>query len=542
MRKRRVVWLIILVIVVALIVAAVLLWRLGIWSPPSTELVNAWIDYLKVDLDITRWGPTVLLFVIAVVELLVALALWRRSGAFERYLDRLHGLHASELRNLEQQIALSKEEQQAFQAELDLRDDLIREGKDRLWSRLDQLRQQGGLPDLKHISPAVPDLPADLRSDMQQVLNDLERTEMVTSASVRREQSADQVSQRAYELAHMGGFFYYLGQRERALTHYDKAISLATGDSETLINRALVYCALGQHKSAMRDLEWALKLNEDARAYLYRGLCRENLGEDKRAMEDYARTVRLDPTLVDAYYRRGLLHARQGDYAKAFQDQNKALGLDGSHAGAYAARGVARAALDDLPAALADLDKACTIAPQGFEAFYLRGLVRRRLDMDIGALADLSKAIDLSSSFAPAYAARAEIYLVRGNHADAVADYDRAVELQPKNAPIYSARGTARAATGDYRGALEDFDRALEIDPTLAVALAQRGATYEKLGDYDQAIRDLDRSLVLSPNLAIAYYNRGMTYGSKGEYDKASRDLNKAVELDPSLGKDQKTV
>ena len=542
MRKRRVLWLIFLVVVVVLAIVAALLWRSGIWPLPVSKDVNAWIDYLKVDLDIGRWGPAVLLFVIAAVELIMALALWRRSGALERYLDRLHGLHANEVRILDQQIALSKEEQRAFQAELELRDDLIREGKDRLWSQLDQLRQDGGLPDPKRISPTVPGLSPDLRSKMQQILTELERIETVTSASVRREQSANQVSQRAYELAHMGGVSYFLGQHERALTHYDKAIGLATDDPEVLINRALVYCALSQHKSAMRDLEWALKLNEDARAYLYRGLCREQLGEDKRAMEDYARTIRLDPALVEAYYRRGLLHARQGDYAKAFQDQNKALGLDSCHADAYAARGVARAALDDLPAALADLDRACSLAPQGFEAFYLRGLVRRRLDMNIDALADLSQAIELASSFAPAYTARADIYVARGNYADAVADYDRAVELQPRSAPIYSARGAARAAAGDYPGALEDFNRALDIDPALAVALAYRGATYEKLGDYDQAIRDLDRSLVLSPNLAVAYYNRGMTYGSKGEYDKASRDLNKAVELDPSLGKDQKTV
>jgi len=542
MRNRRVSWLVILAVVLVLIVVSALLWRWWSWLLPSSEHVKAWIDYLNADLEIGRWVPVALIFIVADVELLTAFALQRRSGAYERHLDRLDRLHASEVKILEQQIALSKEEQHAFQAELELRDDLIREETDQLWSQLDQLRQEGGLPDFRRIPPTVPELSPELRSDMRQIVTRLERIETVASASVRRAQNTDQVHQRADELARLGGACYYLGQHEQALTYYNKAIGLAAGDSEALIGRALVNCALHQHKGVLQDLERALKLNEEPRVYLYRGLCREQLGDDKRAMEDYARIIRLNPGFVEAYYRRGLLYARQGEYAKAFQDQDKALELDSGHAGACTARGAARAVLGDSQAALADLDRACIMAPQGSEAFYQRGLVHHQLDMNDEALADLARAIELEPFSAPAYAARAEIHLAMGDHTDAVADYDRAIELQRKNATIYNARGMARVAAQDYRGAIGDFNCALEFDPALAVAYAHRGAAYEKVGDYDQAIRDLDRSLVLNPYLAIAYYSRGMAYGSKGEYDRASRDLNKAVELDPSLGDDQKTA
>ena len=541
MRKRRSAWLIVLAVLLVLGIVAALTWSWWSRLLPSSDYVKAWINHLTVTLEIGGWGPVVVLSIVAVVELLMAFGLQRRSGAFERHLDRLDRLHTNEVKNLEGLIALSKEEQHAFQAELELRDDLIREERDELWVRLDQLRQEDAWPDLRRITPAVPDLSPHLRGEMRQILAKLERIETVTSASVRRGQNTDQIRQRADEMARMAGFSYYLGQNERALTHYNKAISLAAGDSEAVIGRAVVSCALGQHQAALQDLERALKLGEEPRIYLYRGLCREHLGEDKRAMEDYARTIRLDPSYVEAYYRRGLLYARQGDYAKALQDQNKVLELDSRHAGAYIARGVARVAHGDPPGALADLDRACVLTPQRYEAFYQRGLARRQVDMVGEALVDLSQAIELAPTFAPAYAARGEIYLMIDNQALAIADYDRAVELQPQSAPIYSARGMARAAGRDYLEAIEDFNRALEIDPALAVALAHRGAAYEKLGDNAQAIRDLDRSLVLDPDLAFAYYSRGMAYGNRGDYDRAGHDLNKAMELDPSLGKDQKT-
>ncbi len=146
----------------------------------------------------------------------------------------------------------------------------------------------------------MPDLSPELRGEMRQILTKLERIETVASASVRKGQSTNHVRQRADELARLGGACYYLGQYERALTHYNKAIGLAAGDSEALIGRAVVSCALGQHQGGLQDLERAIKLNEEPRAYLYRGLCREQLGEDKRAMEDYARTIRLDPDIVEA--------------------------------------------------------------------------------------------------------------------------------------------------------------------------------------------------------------------------------------------------
>ncbi|MEJ2732616.1 MAG: tetratricopeptide repeat protein [Anaerolineae bacterium] len=551
---RRLWWglFIVLAAIVLLVVVPVVLWPwLSGWLPNS-EAIEAWIRYLTVDLNIGRWGPVATLLLVALIELVWAINLGRKSEAFERHWDRLDDLYGQEVTVLNQEIELLKDERQALRAELELREDLIREEKERLWAQFEDLQRAGGLQraremgshevgpailQSKLVAPGVSELPPDLRGEWRQIVSQLERIEMITSVSVRKAQSALHLQQHADELSRLGNACYALGQYQRALAHFNRASELMPNNLEALVNRAVVNMDLGRYQSSLQDLEQSLKLGENHWAYLYRAMVQERLGEERRAQENYTRAIRLKPELIEAYYRRGLLYAKAGEYEKAFQDESRVLELDGGHARAYTARGVARAALGDSQWALNDLDKGCTLAPQSCRAFYNRGLVRHELEMYSEALADFSRAIELDPQFSPVFMARGEAHAAMGEHWEAIADYDRAVEHEPKNAAAYHARGQARAAVREYERAVEDLSQALELEPTVALTLAHRGAAYEKLGDHEQAIEDLDRALALDPGLAIAYYVRGMVFGSKGEYDKASRDLNRAVELDPSLNK-----
>ncbi|MEJ2210964.1 MAG: tetratricopeptide repeat protein [Anaerolineae bacterium] len=551
MHRRWWILLSILGIILAVVILGALFWPW--WSAwlPHPLLVEAWVHYLVVDLDIGRWGPVATLLLVGIIELIWALNLGRRSGSVERQIKRLERVHSRETEVLNQEMALIKEERRSLRAELELREDLIREEKARLWTQFEDLQRASGLMQRQgaeareagpailqsqDISPAQPEPSPDVRSIWRQIISQLERIEMISAVTVRRTQTALQAQQHTDELMRLGTACYYLGQYERALLHYNRAVELAPTDPIGLINRAVVNLELSRYQPALQDLERALKVDESPWAYLYRGLIRERQGETKRALEDYTRAIRLHADFLAALYRRGLLYAEMGEYDKAFQDQNRVLEMDERHAGGLTARGMARAALGDSQWALSDLDQACALAPRSALAFYQRGRVRYQLTMHDEALIDFGRAIELDSSFGPAYMARADTSMAMGEHWQAVADYGQAIDLQPKNAEAYYARGQARAAMREHRRAIEDYDQALELEPAMAVALASRGASYEKIGEYTQAIEDLDRAIALEPALAVAYYNRGLAYGSMGEYDRASRDLNRAVELDPSLG------
>jgi len=178
MRKPSLILLIILAVVIALLVLAVLFWPwLSAWLPYS-RLMEAWITYLVVDLNIGRWGPVATLLLVAVIELVWALNLGRRSDAFERQWKRLDQAHGTEVDVLNHEIALLKDERRALRAELELREDLIREEKQRLWALFDDLKPAAGIPQpvegeaqeagpeiLKSSSlmPELPELPPDVK-------------------------------------------------------------------------------------------------------------------------------------------------------------------------------------------------------------------------------------------------------------------------------------------------------------------------------------------------------------------------------------------
>ena len=528
----------------------VLLWPWLGGLLPHPELVRAWLRYLVLDLEITRWGPVATLLLVGLILLVWTLVLGRQSGAVERQSQRLEQLHHRETESLKQQIVLLKEVRTGLLGELDLHKELIREQKARLWDEYEDLqrasgwrqrhaegRQEVGPPVLQShdIAPDLPEPAAEVRNGLRQVVSQLERIEMVGSATARHGHAAVAAQQRADELMRLGTACYDLGQYQEALLHYGLALELVPDEPTALVNRAVVNMELERYQAALQDLDRALKVDEGPWAHFYRGLIRERQGGLRRAVEDLTRAIRLNPDFRAALHRRGLLCAELEEHDKAFQDQNRVLELHPNHAGALAARGMARAAQGDLQWALQDLDQACGLAPRSALAYCQRGRVQCELGDHSEALADFGRALELDPAFAPAYLARGDAYLALEDHRQAVVDYGRAIELQPENAATHYARGLARVALNEYRAAVEDFDHALELEPGMVEALASRGAAYEKLGNYPQAVADLDRAIVLAPTLAMAYYDRGLAYGNMGEYDQASRDLNRAVELDPSL-------
>ncbi len=538
-----------LAIVVLTIAVGVIFWPWVSGWLPQSEFLESWISYLVVDLDIGRWGPVATLLLVALIELVWALSLGRKSESVERHLKRIGRNHAKDIELLDREMALIKDERTALLAELDLREDLVREEQARLWAQFEELEHamaqsprgtadayNPGLSILKStmIRHGQPELPLRLRSEWLRVISQLERIEVITSVSVRANHAAAQQSHHADGLLRLGDACHTLGQFERALAHYDKALEHGTVSQEALINRAVVKLDLGRHQAALQDLDRALKLGESAWAYLYRGLIQEHLGEERRAQDNYSKAIRLEPTLVEAHFRRGFGHLRAEEYERALHDESNVIELDSEYAMAYAVRGSARAALGDVQRAMSDLDKACSLAPRLPGPFLHRGLVERKLDMHEEALTDIARAIELDPESAVAYMARGEIHAAMGRQSQAIASFDRAIELDPKQVSAYDARGKARAALSEYELAIEDYHQALQLEPAFAIGLANRGAAYQQLGKHEQAITDLDLALSLDPNLAPAYYARALAYGSRGEYDKASRDLDRAAELDPS--------
>ncbi len=124
------------------------------------------------------------------------------------------------------------------------------------------------------------------------------------------------------------------GQLRPAIAGYSEAIESRTLPPEhlanALLNRALAYQRLMQHRDAIDDYTAALRvdaLSSDIRAVaLYnRGLSHQKIGKAPQAIEDFTSALFLKVHFPQAYYSRGNVLRRSGQYLFALSDYEKAL-------------------------------------------------------------------------------------------------------------------------------------------------------------------------------------------------------------------------
>ncbi len=136
--------------------------------------------------------------------------------------------------------------------------------------------------------------------------------------------------------------FDKMGQLDRALADYDKAISLNPYFWGPSINRGLIYYKIGQLDRAVADFDHVISLNPaHAGAYYNRGLVFDKMGRLDKALADYDRAISLSPYDADAYNNRGLVFYKIGQLDRAIADFDHAIFLNPAYSEAYYSRGLA---------------------------------------------------------------------------------------------------------------------------------------------------------------------------------------------------------
>lgn len=99
--------------------------------------------------------------------------------------------------------------------------------------------------------------------------------------------------------------FMQLEQYEHALNDYNKAIIIGKDLSVLFNSRGKCYSKMGKSVEAMTDFIESLRIEENANAYLYRGIELAKLGNLHEAREDFKLSITMDSTQHEAYFNRG---------------------------------------------------------------------------------------------------------------------------------------------------------------------------------------------------------------------------------------------
>jgi len=220
----------------------------------------------------------------------------------------------------------------------------------------------------------------------------------------------------------------------------------------------------------------------DAEAFIRRAEAHLRAHDYDQAIEDYGRSLELDPTSALAFNNRGYAHLRKGEYEKAIRDFDQAIKLNSNHANS---------------------------------AFHNR---------------------------ATAFTCRGDACTERGEFARAIEDYDQAIRLDVDdpvaatyNASALHGRGVARTWLGEYECAIHDFDDAMRFDSTFYEAFFSRGIAHLKAKQPIAAVADFNADLVHSPRDAFALYGRSLAYRSTGDEICGNADIAAAIALDAKI-------
>lgn len=278
------------------------------------------------------------------------------------------------------------------------------------------------------------------------------------------------------------------------------------------------------------------KLSGVERGYNNRGFAQMESGHLQDAMQDFVKSVALNPKYPEAHLNIGIVNFRQKRLDEALQSYDAAIALKPEYGEAYLNRGVALLQMGRYPAARDDFERAIQLSPRNADAYLNRGIAYLRLGKTGEAINDLDEAIHINPGLISAYMNRGIIAAMQGHADAALGDMDKAVRIDGKNADAYFNRGIVHGAMGHHQKAVQDYTTAIELNPDHADAYVNRGSLYMLSKRIPEAIKEFDRALQINPNQENGYLNRANAYASQLRYQDAMNDYDKVIAQNASNG------
>ena len=245
-----------------------------------------------------------------------------------------------------------------------------------------------------------------------------------------------------------------MGQYDRAIRNFDRALSLQPGLVVAWRNRALAHREKGDYERAIADYEQASILApSDARVFTDRGVSYVLLGDYRQALRDFDRAITLKPDHAPALEHRGRTHFFLGNFAQAAADLQRGRNFDSTDAYAVLWLHLARQRLqqedrEDLAAHAAVVDSAAWPAP------IVQHLLGR---IDTDSLESLAAVTEIRGQRQGCVAAfyLGEQALLRGDVSGATSSFEK-------------TRAECSKRSSEYKGALAELHRLATSDGAAA--------------------------------------------------------------------------
>ena len=287
----------------------------------------------------------------------------------------------------------------------------------------------------------------------------------------------------------------------------------------------------GKHVDALVSINRAVELDDrHAGAYYLRGRILREMGESKRALQDFMRArdedicaLRAPQEIIDIVRRVSVEQkvplvdfvAWAGESSNEGITDDK-LFLDHVHATIEVYREIALMLAKTL-SGMGDLNETISFDDSKIQAKTTAVMSRINAVEHGKALRNISK-----------------VYSWAGKKEDADRVAIRALSLAPEDADTVYQAANASVRLGKIDEAIEMFKTVATLDPTYRISVfASLGYAYGVKGDEAQCLENYLLALKLNPNYSLVQYNVANIYEQRGELDNAVRHYRIAIEGNP---------
>jgi len=221
------------------------------------------------------------------------------------------------------------------------------------------------------------------------------------------------------------------GQFEQAAAIYRKGLVAAPQDGALHSGFGLVLLQMGRVDEAITELQTAVRLKGDSKAYCNLGMAVSLKGRLDEAEAYYKKSIRLDPKNAEAHFDLGNMYLSQGRPSEAVAEYKESIDAKPGYMKAHSNLAVALAGLGRIDEAIASFKQAAELDPDSPEAHFnlASALVDKGLITE--AIQHISTVVQLTPEDADARCMLAELLARQGKVEQAIAEYEEVLKTNP---------------------------------------------------------------------------------------------------------------
>lgn len=300
--------------------------------------------------------------------------------------------------------------------------------------------------------------------------------------------------------------------------------------SATYNVRAGIYLALEDTINALNDYASSIKTNPseentyEKRAQIYYEQDKYDLAD-----ADYRQIIKLNPGGVMGFMGIGRNRNAQKRWQEAIEQFNHVANLYSDYSSVYSFRAESYIGQEKWPEATDDIIKALALDGDN-KAFSLMQELK-------GSAFELLKTkMKIQSTKNPNNAYWPYCIGVMHEHYE---EYEKAIpfymEAQRIDADDFTLRRISQCyyQLGDYHNALTNIQQAIDLDSTKVQYIPFKADILYEMGNSKAAIAEWDKHQVLYPEYGFGYYRRGWFKSLSGDEEGAIEDYNMCIALEP---------